>query len=122
MAVRREEFDGRGAVVYRFPATAAARARRARRREVLRHRLLVLAIVTVAVVAFLLATGPRGRAPASRSRAPASVVVRPGDSAWDIADRYAPEGVDTRAYVDALYEINGLEGTLPAGARIRLPN
>jgi hypothetical protein len=63
-----------------------------------------------------------GTAPASKSSAPRAVVVRPGQTLWDLADRYAPEGVDPRAYVDAVVQINHLEGRPPAaGERIRLP-
>ena len=38
-----------------------------------------------------------------------SVVVRPGDTLWSIAESLAPSS-DPRAVVDALQERNGLEG------------
>jgi Tfp pilus assembly protein FimV len=59
---------------------------------------------------------------ASSPSAPKRVVVRPGQTLWAIAERYAPASVDPRAYVDALVEINDLDhaGVQP-GDRIRLP-
>jgi hypothetical protein len=50
------------------------------------------------------------------------VVVEPGQTLWDLADRYAPEGMDLRAYVDAVVGLNDLDGRAPfAGERLRLP-
>lgn len=123
MAIRQDElYPAQQAVLYRFPArrTAAASARR-RRIEVRRRRAAALGVVVVMVCAFLLATGPGGSAPASRSDAPRAVTVSSGDTLWGLAERYAPEGVDLRAYVDLVEEINGLEGGLAAGMRLRLP-
>ena len=118
-----------GAVVYAFPTrevrTAAARDRareRRRHRAAIRRRRAGLALVAVAtVVLSIFAGGPDATAPASAEGAPDRIVVQPGQTLWEIAARYAPEGVDPRVYVDAIDELNRLDGTLPAGARIRLP-
>jgi hypothetical protein len=58
--------------------------------------------------------------PASRPRAPATVVVRAGDTAWGLAARFAAPGADPRAYVDALLRLNGGADLVP-GAHLRLP-
>lgn len=123
MAIRQEELvPAQQAVLYRFPPQRAAvvRARR-RRAEVRRRRMGLAGVLLVMVCAFLLATGPGGAAPASRSDAPRAVTVRAGDTLWGLAERYGPEGVDLRAYVDLLEETNGLDRVLAAGMRIRLP-
>jgi Tfp pilus assembly protein FimV len=117
MALRREDFEvQRDAVVYAFPTARA----RARAKAQVRRRRAGLAVVVASVIGLTLMGG--GTAPASRSSAPRAVVVQPGQTLWDVADRYAPEGMDLRAYVDALVGLNDL-GTRPpvAGERIRLP-
>jgi hypothetical protein len=37
-------------------------------------------------------------------------VLEPGATLWDIAATHAPAGVDTRAYVAELVELNGFDG------------
>ena len=50
-----------------------------------------------------------------------SVVVQPGDTLWSLAQEAAPEE-DTRAVVDAIVELNGLEDVdLLPGAELLLP-
>lgn len=127
MALRQEDLGVRTeAVVYRFPTERVEireqrRRLAARRRRVSRQRRLAIVGTTVVMIAgFLLATGPSGTATASRHDAPKAVVMRSGDTLWDLAERYAPAEVDPRAYVDAVLELNG--GIPPqAGARIVLP-
>lgn len=122
MAIRSEELMAApGAVVYRFP-TRRVRSAAARQRMHARRRRTALAAIAVGMTAvFLLATGPGGSAPASKPTAPAAVTVRHGDTLWGLAEAYAPEGVDLRAYVDLLTEVNDLDGGLRAGMRVRLP-
>jgi hypothetical protein len=89
-----------------------------RRREVLRRRAAVT-MVCVAMVVLTMLGG--GTAPASRPGAPRAVVVKGGQTLWGLATRYAPEGVDTRAYVDAVIALNDLGGPPVVGQRLRLP-
>lgn len=122
MAIRQEELVGLDAVVYRFP-TESFRARAARRSMMARRRRS-LGVATVLVAASLLLGGrPLGAAETSRTPqvAPHTVTVRPGDSLWGLAERYAPASGDPRAYIDAAVALNGLEGPIEAGMRLRLP-
>ena len=126
MAVRSEELylqrerpAGRSrrttARVYKFPPV------RARRAAVHRRRLALGTVAVLVVVAGLFATGPSGVAPAASQRVPRSVVLHEGDTVWEIADRYAPENMDVRTYIDAIVRLNGLDGLPPTGTKLRLP-
>lgn len=122
MAVRQEELvrPASPGVVLQFPTgRARAGARRLRRPARLRRTMLVLAGIATALAVVL--SGPGGTAVASRSSAPSAVVIQPGGTLWELAQRYAPEGIDPRAYVDAVVELNSLEGALQAGTRVELP-
>ncbi|HZA20104.1 MAG TPA: LysM peptidoglycan-binding domain-containing protein [Actinomycetota bacterium] len=120
MAVCSEELraGGPGAVVYRFPA-ARVRARAAARRRMMIRRRLVLGSVAASVIVATLLGG--GTGVASRPGAPRAVVVEAGETLWDIAGAHAPSGIDPRAYVDAVVELNDLDGAPEAGQRLRLP-
>ncbi len=133
MALRSED------LVYRFarpepsavslPGQAArARARAARVRAARRHRVavarrrLALVLTGILIVAFfILGDGPGAQAPASRAGTPRSVVVHSGDTLWELADEYAPPSVDPRDYVQAIVDLNALEGQPQVGDRLRLP-
>jgi hypothetical protein len=119
VAIRSEELraPATGAVVYRFPA-ARVGARAARRRMMIRRRL-VLGSVAASVIVVTLFGG--GTGVASRPGAPRAVVVDAGQTLWDIARAHAPAGIDPRAYVDAVVELNDLDGAPEAGQRLRLP-
>ena len=127
MAMVREELvEGPGAVVLRFPAPARPdrrphRPSTRRRVAVARRRLAVGGAGVVLVAALVLATGPGGVAVASRPGAPARITVAQGETVWDLAERYAPAGIDRRAYVDALLELNAVDGMPLAGQRLKLP-
>ena len=84
-----------------------------------RRRRSGTALVVLAVIVATLLAG--GTAPASRPGAPRAVVVEAGDTLWGIAERYAPDGIDPRAYVDAVIELNELPGMPRAGQQIVLP-
>lgn len=122
MAVRSEDLvAGRGAEVVSFPV-ARARRRAARARLVrARRRLALLCVGLIVIGGVILGGGVGGDAVASRPGAPRSVVLGPGQTLWELAERYAPQGVDPRAYVDALEQLNGLESAPQAGMALRLP-
>ena len=121
MAVRREELRAGGpeAVIYRFPAAAHVGARAAARRRIMIRRRLVLGSAAASVVVATLLGG--GTGVASRPGAPRAVVVDAGQTVWDIARAHAPSGTDPRAYVDAVIDLNDLDGAPEAGQRLRLP-
>ena len=73
------------------------------------------------IVVFLLATGPSGSSPASAPGTPRAVTVHQGDTLWSLAEAHAPDGMDPRAYVDVLEDLNDLGAGLVAGTRIKLP-
>ena len=119
MAVRREDLSYTPqATVYRFPTSAV---RRRARRQMMARRRTTVGMALLFVVVATLGGGGVGQTAPGADRTPRAVVVRPGDTLWGIAERYAPSGADPRAYVAALEELNRLEGTLVAGVRIRLP-
>ncbi|GAB3322897.1 hypothetical protein GCM10027451_45980 [Geodermatophilus aquaeductus] len=83
------------------------------------------------VVALVLAAGVGGAALGREFLAPApglhlagesSLVVEQGDTVWSIAGEVAGPGRDVRAVVDAIQELNDLEGSaLVVGQVLRLP-
>jgi hypothetical protein len=117
MALCSEDLS-RDATVLRFPGERARTRAVARRHTVARRRIALGGVAAMVGVATLFGGGT---GVASRPGAPRAVVVRAGDTLWDVARAHAPGGIDTRAYVDALIEINDLEGALQAGMRLRLP-
>ena len=122
MAVRQEELQVQApGIVLRFPAEgAAARLRRQRLIEG-RRRLAILISALAIVLGVVLGGGGEGVAVASKPGAPRTVVLQPGDTLWSVATQYAPDGVDPRAYVDALERINGVDGGVRAGMQLTLP-
>ena len=100
------------------------RAPRFTRQQIEARRRFVAStmVVLLAVVVFMLATGPEGSVQASRSSAPKAVSLQPGQSLWDLAERYAAPGHDLRAYVDSILTINAIEGLPQIGERIKLPH
>jgi hypothetical protein len=120
---------GTGAVVLQFPSPgsglkavhrpAAARRAAARRRVAFRRALLAAALFAILILVLL--GGGGGTAEASHARGPRAVVMRSGQTIWDLARRYAPSTMDPRDYVDRVLEINHLGGVPGAGVRIRLP-
>lgn len=50
------------------------------------------------------------------------VLVQPGDSLWEIATEYKPNGMDTREYIYQIIQLNDLRGhTLQSGIVIDVP-
>jgi hypothetical protein len=125
MAVRQEELGYEGyqapGRILRFPADRAAARVRRQRMVAARRRLAFVVMGLVVMVAVIVGGGTGGSAVASRSGAPRTIVLQPGETLWGVAAEYAPEGVDPRAYVDALEELNHLKGATPAGMELELP-
>lgn len=121
MAVSEDRFQGDyDTVVLRFPTATVRRRVAARRRNLMLRRAAAAAALAATLVLALLGSGG-GTAQAIRSHAPEAVVVRPGQTLWDIASRYAPASTDPRAYVDEVLALNHLSSPPAAGVRIRLP-
>lgn len=114
------EAPGQG-VVLQFPLVGARRRAAALRRARARRRA-GMACALAATLALVLLGGGGGTAQASRSDAPRAVVVKPGETVWDLARRYGPTSMDPRAYVDEVVELNDLQGGVSAGQRIALPH
>lgn len=84
-------------------------------------RIRALSIISITVVFVLLLL-------ASASHATGEITetfeyrVMPGDTLWNIAQDFGPEGRDTRALVATIERINQLEGgILQAGSVIEIP-
>lgn len=126
MAIRREDLTfTEDAVLYRFPVERVrpprARVIARRHRAQVRRRRAALGLITLSIIGLtVIGGGVGGRADAGH-RAPHSIVVRPGQTLWGIAERHAPDGIDPRAYVDALEVANGLDGAVTPGTRLELP-
>lgn len=103
------------AIVYKLPACAGGLRNAATK---------VLALVLTAMVLALVlwsSTRPQQFTAGSRPGAPAVVVVDEGQTLWELSQRYAPLGVDWRAYADAVVGLNDFDGPLQVGQRLRLP-
>jgi len=121
MAVRQQSLEeGYDTVVLRFPTAAVRRRVAARRRALVVRRAAAASAVAATLVLVLLGSGG-GTAQAVHAHSPRAVVVRPGETLWDIASRYAPASIDPRAYVDEVLELNHLTTPPAGGVRIRLP-
>ncbi|WP_139173627.1 LysM peptidoglycan-binding domain-containing protein [Geodermatophilus telluris] len=89
-----------------------------------RGRRLVLALVLGAGVVLGSVVTPwvTGGEAGLRLAGESSVVVRPGDTVWSLAGEVAGDGQDVRAVVDAIEELNDLDGAvLVPGQVLRLP-
>lgn len=86
--------------------------------------LLALGGLAAAVLAGVLVLSPSalaGAPDAGTRPATASVVVLPGQSLWEIAERVAP-GADPRETVSRIQQLNGLRGgAVQAGQRLLVP-
>lgn len=83
----------------------ASRAQTVRRR--------VVAVVLLLLVAFAV-TGLLGAISAEaelQDPVAGHVVVPPGGTLWEVAVDSAPDGVDPRAHLEAIRDLNGLEGS-----------
>jgi hypothetical protein len=108
-------------VVLQFPKSPIRRRAAARRRAVALRRAGVASTLAATCILALMGSGG-GTAQASHpNTAPRAVVLRSGQTVWDLADRYAPASSDPRAYVDRVLALNHLSAPPSAGVRLRLP-
>ena len=98
------------------------RRRPVRRRNVLLRRRIAAALtVTVLILALGITWAMRSEA-APDGIVEATVVVGPGETVWDIATEYVPDGVHPQAYVAQVLRYNDLEATaVMPGTALRLP-
>jgi Tfp pilus assembly protein FimV len=121
MALRQQSLEkGHDTVVLRFPTAAVRRRVAARRRTLVLRRAAAACALAATLILVLLGSGG-GTAQAIHVRSPRAVVVRHGQTLWDIASRYAPASIDPRAYMDEVLELNHLTTPPAGGVRIRLP-
>jgi LysM domain len=126
MAVSRESLETAydQSAVLRFPTASVRRRAAAQRRGRAIRRTAAGGALAATLFLVLLGGGGggAGTAEASRSQAPRAVVVRSGQTVWDLAERYAPPSMDPRVYVDRVLQLNHLKSAPAAGVRIRLPH
>jgi Tfp pilus assembly protein FimV len=98
-----------------------------RRTRVRRRRLAFILAATLAVVSGLqglageAGAGVGSTAPGDRPGA-RTYTVRPGDTVWRIAVRFAGPGADPRPLVDAIVQANGIDpGAIIAGQTLNIP-
>ena len=103
-----------GAVVYKLPAATGGL------RSIASRGVGVLVVVLLALLLWS-STRPQHFTAGSRPGAPAVVVVHEGQTLWELSQRYAPLGVDWRAYADAVVDLNDFDGPLQVGQHLRLP-
>jgi len=82
-------------------------------------RVVVLAMLTLLVVAFSLGR-LAGSAQAGDGSETTTVVVQPGDTLWEIA-RAADPAADPRDTIEAIAELNGLAGSIVPGQQLLIP-
>lgn len=75
-----------------------------------RRRCTVLLVLVALVLAVGTAAGGVGAQAELEDPVAGHVVVEPGDTLWEVAVTSAPEGVDPRAQLTAIQELNGLQG------------
>lgn len=88
-----------------------------------RGRVVIVVACLALVFGAFVAFGPSVIATDEAGQAPATVMVHPGDTLWEIAGRVNPDG-DVRGTVDDIIEMNDIDdaGALPIGAEIAVPS
>ena len=84
--------------------------------------VLLMAVLAIAFAVFTVVGGPADSAGSTYHPPAQTVVVQPGQTLWDIAQRAAPHE-DTRTVVAELVELNSLPdgGALRAGQPLDVP-
>ncbi|MDE0233203.1 MAG: LysM peptidoglycan-binding domain-containing protein [bacterium] len=86
----------------------------------LRALFLGLLVVTLTGALLLMLEGEAVGAPGQHEIE--SVVVAPGETLWEIADRFSPESMDLRLVVQELVDLNRLESkVLRPGQVLQVP-
>ena len=81
--------------------------------------LLVLLMVTGTSVVTAFASD----AEKSKQAEHTTVIVKPGDTLWEIAVNHKPRGKDTRVYIEAIKRFNGLTiSSIQAGDTLIMPD
>lgn len=85
-------------------------------------RALFLGVLVVTVTGALLLVLEEKAVGAVGQQETESVLVAPGDTLWEIADRFSPESVDLREVVQELVQLNRLESkVLRPGQVLQVP-
>lgn len=85
-------------------------------------RALLLGLLVVTVTGALLLVLEEKAVGAVGQQETESVMIAPGDTLWEIADRFSPESVDLREVVQELVQLNGLESkVLRPGQVLQVP-
>ena len=101
---------------------AAARRRPTRRTYAVRRAIVSFFVLALLVAAFSAGTALRSDAADPASMLEASVVVAEGETVWDIATAYLPEGRNAHAYAAEVLDHNDIDAaSLRPGTVLRLP-
>lgn len=104
------------------PAVRVARPARRRPNVALRRRIAAVLTIAVVVLAICAAWAMRSYAAPDAGVVEATVVVAPGETVWDIAYDYAPQGQHPQAYIAEVLRYNGVDaGAVAPGTVLRLP-
>ena len=102
--------------------TSAPRQAPRRRRNVLLRRRIAAALTVIALIMALGVTWAMRSEAAPDGIVEATVVVAPGETVWDIANQYVPDGTHPQTYVAHVLRYNDLEaGAVLPGTVLRLP-
>lgn len=100
------------------------RPRQVRRRPNFALRRRLAALLTIALIALVVSGVWAMRSEAASDTGPLelTVVVAPGETVWDIANDYVPEGAHPQAYVADVLRYNDIEpAAVQPGTVLRLP-
>ena len=108
---------------YRRPRTSARRPASAPVRLTRRGRIVVvLAVLALALVGFALIGSPAVSTDQTHHAASHTVVIRGGETLWDLAGRIAPDE-DPRVVISDIVDLNNLSdaGSIRVGQELYVP-